>query len=521
MRRNVRPVGGKRSEPSSRRALYAAWGWNQYVKGRFDPQTEAQLKMYTIQPLDIEKQFKGDEDRKQYIEELLMQYAACTTLMKNQHHDLTKYADPLKPPSMLNMKQLITAQKTKALQKIESDDLLRKAVPDYLDRIQKYHQSQHIISSADGVLKRLKNRARLAAVIQEGAQQKKEDESDKRAAEDEDEQDKKAAASDSEQKAQEPEEETTPAGQIFSRPSSPTRIDDLEFQAHQQVVGEMGEMNFMLMSAEDQRQTIEYYKKQILNTPKGDDDRARIAADVNQDEAYKQHTERLIAEANTELERYMRSGILYQHQPHDRNLQADAVHRGNIQKINQMHLMQTDNNIAPVMGRVHLVRPQQGFSDKHFMMDVHGDINEGQRTLIEKSRKGPFKDRGGRSTIYDSTAHTMYRGRRGIFEITVKRGVSSSELQRLASKLNVHSLSQKGSRIVLIKGGRRYVLGFLRDLDIRHIMSMVRECIGSYGACGLELSEDVQGTGALHNPHVHGMKFKSSARRARGSMHRR
>ena len=319
-------------------------------------------------------------------------------------------------------------------------------------------------------------------------------------------------------KAEEPEPEQQ--GGLFSRPASPTPIDDLDFEVRRQAIMSYdGEDNFNMLSREERQQVMQEIKRRILSTPSRV--RAHITAEVNDDEDFKQQTERLIERANQELERYMRSGVLYQHQPHDRNLQADAVHRGNIQKINQMHLMQTDNNIAPVMGRVHLVRPQQGFSDKHFMMDVHGDINEGQRTLIEKSRKGPFKDRGGRSTIYDSTAHTMYRGRRGIFEITVKRGVSSSEMQRLASKLNVHSLSQKGSRIVLIKGGRRYVLGFLRDLDIRHIMSMVRECIGSYGACGLELTEDVQGTGALHNPHVHGMKFKSSARRARGSVHRR
>ena len=115
----------------------------------------------------------------------------------------------------------------------------------------------------------------------------------------------------------------------------------------------------------------------------------------------------------------------------------------------------------------------------------------------------------------------MYRGRRGIFEITIKRGASGSEMQRLASKLNVHSLSQSGTRIVLIKGGRRYVLGYLRDLDVRHILSMVEECTDTYGACGLELTEDSQGTGALHSKHVHGLKFKSSARQARGSIHRR
>ena len=61
---------------------------------------------------------------------------------------------------------------------------------------------------------------------------------------------------------------------------------------------------------------------------------------------------------------------------HRYGITADVVTQTGVHKINARHLLQTDNNVAPVMGRVHLVRPEANYSDKHFMVDMHGDINE-------------------------------------------------------------------------------------------------------------------------------------------------
>ena len=106
-----------------------------------------------------------------------------------------------------------------------------------------------------------------------------------------------------------------------------------------------------------------------------------------------------------------------------------------------VHLMHTDNNVQRVMGAVHMVIPARNYSDKHFMIDLEGDINEGQKVLVERAKRGPFKQQGGRSTVMDRSAHVTYRKRAGAFEITVRRGVISGELQQLLSKLSMHRMS--------------------------------------------------------------------------------
>ena len=189
--------------------------------------------------------------------------------------------------------------------------------------------------------------------------------------------------------------------------------------------------------------------------------------------------------------------------------------------IAQVHLLQTDNNVQPVMGAVHLVKPHAGYSDKHFMFDVEGDINEGQKTIVERSKRGPFRDQSGSSTIMDRSAHVVYRKRSGIFEITVRRGVLNGELQQMLSKLSMHRMHQGGSRVTLVKGGRRYRLGLLTDLDLRHLLDLVAECVSQYGNCGVEVVEEKPGSGPLYRGNIHRANFKSNSRKKKGVTHRR
>lgn len=201
---------------------------------------------------------------------------------------------------------------------------------------------------------------------------------------------------------------------------------------------------------------------------------------------------------------------------HNNKLRAEVLQQQNYEALNHVHLMQTDNNVQPVMGTVHMVRPARGFNDKHFMHDVEGDINEGQKVLVERSKRGPFKDRTGRSTVMDRSAHISYRKRAGLFEITVRRGVIGSELQQLLSKLSMHRMSVHGSHLVIIKGRKRYRLGPLAEIDMHYLIELVDECIQQYGSCGLEITESRAGTGALYKGAVHKARFKSSARKKRG-----
>jgi len=205
---------------------------------------------------------------------------------------------------------------------------------------------------------------------------------------------------------------------------------------------------------------------------------------------------------------------------HRYGLRADVA-RSADQGVVAMHLLQTDHNVAPVMGRVHLVKADFGYADNHFMHDVEGDINEGQKTIVERFRRGPFRDQGGASTIMDHSRHIMYRKRDGCFEITIRRGATNSELQQMISKLSMHRTQQGGSRVTIIKGSRRYRLGNLTDLNLNRLLELVSECIDQYGICGLEIVERVPGSGPLYRGGMHTPHYKARTRRKKSVVHGR
>lgn len=161
-----------------------------------------------------------------------------------------------------------------------------------------------------------------------------------------------------------------------------------------------------------------------------------------------------------------------------------------------------------------MVSAASNWGDKHFLFDIEGDINEGHRVMVEKGRKGPFRHQTGRSTVMDRSASVTYRKRSGAFEITLKRGAIDSEIQQVLQKLSMHRMSTHGSMLILIKGTRRYRLGKLSEVNLKHLRELIEECLGQYGNCGLEITETNRaGTGALYKPNVHRARFKSKARR--------
>jgi hypothetical protein len=113
----------------------------------------------------------------------------------------------------------------------------------------------------------------------------------------------------------------------------------------------------------------------------------------------------------------------------------------------------------------------------------------------------------------------MYRNRRGTFEITVRRNVTGAEYDQMMSKLSMHRMYHQGTRVTIVKGSKKFALGFLRDLDLNYIVGLVSDCVGQYGHCGLELSEELSGTGPIYKSGSHGLKFKSNSRRKRGAIH--
>jgi hypothetical protein len=197
---------------------------------------------------------------------------------------------------------------------------------------------------------------------------------------------------------------------------------------------------------------------------------------------------------------------------HNNRLQAEVIQHNNYEILNGVHLLQTDNNVQPVMGAVHMVRPADDFNDKHFMFDVEGDINEGHKVLVERSKRGPFRKQSGRSTVMDRSAHITYRKRAGAFEITIRRGANASELQQMVAKLSMHRMSVHGSHVVIIKGNKRFRLGPLGEINFKYLSELVDECVSQYGSCGLEITEMQAGMGSIYKGNAHGARFKSKVR---------
>ena len=207
---------------------------------------------------------------------------------------------------------------------------------------------------------------------------------------------------------------------------------------------------------------------------------------------------------------------------HRTNLVADA-YDAESGYITQRHLLQTDNNVQPIMGSVHLVQMAPNAHEKHFMQDIGGDVNMGQKQLMQNAKAGPFANKGGRSLVLDNSSHVKYRNRHGVFEITVTRGVTQHELDILLSKLSMHRISTAGTTVRLLKGrkGNRAYYGRLADIDLRALISAVEDCLLSYRTCGLELAEPSAGSGALYKAPVHGKRFKARARQKTGPFQKR
>ena len=211
---------------------------------------------------------------------------------------------------------------------------------------------------------------------------------------------------------------------------------------------------------------------------------------------------------------YMRPMLPIQHTG---KVSADKLKPNMYHMVAVREMIQSEHGRQAAMGAVHMVRPGANYSDKHFMVDAEGDINEGAKVVKERSRKGPFREERGRSTIMDRTTHVMYRKRAGGFEITVRRGAVRQEFQTLLSKLEMHRMSTTGSLVTLIKGNKRFRLGKLTEINMSYLRDLIEDCLEQYGSCGLEITETVQsGQGALYKPAVHNKRFKAKARKNKG-----
>ena len=197
------------------------------------------------------------------------------------------------------------------------------------------------------------------------------------------------------------------------------------------------------------------------------------------------------------------------------NLSVETVFKGAERNTSYTHLI--DGDLAPV-GRVHLVKMGNAVGDQrdnHILTQMDADANMGAKTLLQRSKRGPFKRSSGRSRIMAKTAHVSYRRRNGALEITVRRGITESEMDTLIAKLGAHRLSTGTSFLYIIKGGSKKLISRLSSIKLEKLREQIHECLDKYSSIGL-LVQDTYRKGALHKGYSHGMEMEEALRKMPG-----
>ena len=196
------------------------------------------------------------------------------------------------------------------------------------------------------------------------------------------------------------------------------------------------------------------------------------------------------------------------------NLSVETVAKGTERNTSYNHMIEGD--LAPV-GRVHLVKMGNQVGDQrdnHILAQMDADSNMGAKTLLQRSKRGPFKRSSGRSRIMSRTAHVSYRRRNNALEITVRRGVTSQEMDTLIAKLGAHRLTTRSSFLYLIKGGSKKLVSRLSNVNLEKFRAKIDDCLDKYSSIGL-LVQDTFTKGALHKGYSHGMEMTEAMRKNR------
>ena len=195
------------------------------------------------------------------------------------------------------------------------------------------------------------------------------------------------------------------------------------------------------------------------------------------------------------------------------SLFAQSSATGLTEHTSYTHLIEGD--LAPV-GRVHLVSlgPDVGDQrEQHFLSQMDADSNMGAQNLRMSSRRGPFKNRSGRSRVMDQSAHVSYRRRGHAIEITVRRGITESEMENLLGKLAAHRMASSRSDVFYISGSKKKI-GSLDRVDLEKLRDKIYQDLSQKRTVGI-LVHDIHTKGLLHKGFSHGMDFKRMNRKLR------
>jgi len=522
-------TNSRNTDADAQKEIFLKMGWNVYMSRQRVPagRSASEFMFRNIPPLNEayhgkEPIFKPEE--REYLEEMLLSLLAADTIsynMKTKGDDgAFRWKGSVEASKHLIMLKQRTdyfkAEAEKIYTKIESEIGPTFPMPDWRERLAN-HQAQHLLDVFGKEGKKLKAAATKRAYknfndVRSSVRERRKTRWEKEA----EKQRKQASAAARAGRiggGGDAPDVMTPfrvsESREFAAPQPRVRGRSLSREAEDAVAEAMQDPGFQQLAPQEQEAAIEKIIEAEVSPEESEEEDMLdlgVAVDDAEEEAVA-HLYAMMYEPVEEARVKHRYGVV-----------ADALHPMSYGNLTQMHLLQTDNNVAPIMGRVHMVRPDREYAEDHFMHDVEGDINEGQKTLVERSKRGPFRNQSGRSTIMDRSRHIVYRKRRGVFEITIRRGVIDSELNQMISKLRMHRTHQHGSRITIVKGSRRYRLGFLTDVDLRHLLDLVAECINQYGNCGIEIVETRPSSGPLYKDSMHMPSFKANKK---GVLHKR
>jgi hypothetical protein len=176
------------------------------------------------------------------------------------------------------------------------------------------------------------------------------------------------------------------------------------------------------------------------------------------------------------------------------------------------HLIEGD--LAPI-GRVHLVSLGPDVGDQrenHILVQMDADSNMGANRLQKRSRRGPFRASSGRSTVMEHTSHVHYRRRGNAMEITVRRGVTDSELSTLIGKLGSHRIATFGAYLYIIMGNsRKKKVGRMTKVSLIKLRRRIVEALEKHKSIGLLIQDTIE-KGTLHDSKTHSMETKGMLR---------
>ena len=157
--------------------------------------------------------------------------------------------------------------------------------------------------------------------------------------------------------------------------------------------------------------------------------------------------------------------------------------------------------VAPSAGRVHYVAMGPlGMESVHFLKEMDADSNMGATSLLNSTRKGPFRAERGSSRVLSRTKHVTYRRRGHTLEITVSRGATPAEMDELVGKLAAHRISTTET-VLWFVDSKSKKMGKLNNIDLLKLRDKIMETLSSRRVVGLRL---------VDKPDKHGAMFRES-----------